>query len=173
MRDGSQISILALRVVKLVFKSNSIILSDYHCCPSFLMNIISVGFLAKDSYSLSIKNDYYDIIVNDVTIIWGKLRNSIYILSQPVSVTYTPNKHPKLDNVTNVYLWHCRLGHINKNRINRLTQEGILNISDCESLPTVSLIFLKRWLNHLFIGKGERAYDVLGLTYLMYADPWT
>ena len=41
--DGCQISIRTLRVVKLIFKSNSIILSDCHYYLSFLMNIISVG----------------------------------------------------------------------------------------------------------------------------------
>ena len=81
VRDGSQVPIRALGVIELVFKSNSIILSDCHYCPSFLMNIISVGLLAKDGYSLSIKNDYFDIIMNDITIIWRQLRNGIYILS--------------------------------------------------------------------------------------------
>ena len=91
--DGSQVSILALGVVKLIFKSNSIILSDCHYCPSFLIKIISVGLLAKDGYSLSIKNDYYDIIMNDVTIMQGQLRNHIYILSQPMSVMYSYTLH--------------------------------------------------------------------------------
>ena len=71
MGDGSQVPIRALGVVKLVFKSNSIILGDCNYCPSFLMNIISVSLLATDGYNLSIKNDYCDIIMNDVTIIRG------------------------------------------------------------------------------------------------------
>ena len=70
-RDGSQVSILALGVVQLVFKSNSVILSDCHYCPSFLMNIISIDLLIKDGYSLSIKNDYYNIIMNNIIIIRG------------------------------------------------------------------------------------------------------
>ena len=93
VRDGSQVSILTLGVVELVFKSNSIILSDCHYYPSFLMNIMSGGLLAKDGYSLSIKNDYYDIIMNDVTIMQGQLRNHIYILSQPMSVMYSYTLH--------------------------------------------------------------------------------
>ena len=71
VKNESQISILTLEVVKLVFKSNSVILNDCHYYPSFLMNIISVGLLTKDGYSLSIKNDYCDIIMNDATIIRG------------------------------------------------------------------------------------------------------
>ena len=71
MGDESQVSIWTLGVVELVFKSNSIILSDCQYYPSFLINIISVGLLAKDSYSLSIKNDYCDIIMNGITIMGG------------------------------------------------------------------------------------------------------
>ena len=119
------------------------------------MNIISIGLLAKDGYSLSIKNDYCDIIRNDVTIIRGQLRNDIYILSQPVSIMYTPNKCPKLDNVLDAYLWHYRLDHINKSRINKLAQEGILSINDCESLPTCESCLFEKMTKSSFTEKGE------------------
>ena len=51
-------------------------------------------------------------------------------------VMYMTNKCPKIDKVNEIYLWHCRLGHINKNKIKRLAQQGILEINDYESLPT-------------------------------------
>ena len=63
--------------------------------------------------------------MNNSMIIKDKLNNGIYILSQPVSVVYTSSKRPRLENVSDQYLWHCRLGHVNKNRINRLIQEEI------------------------------------------------
>ena len=74
--------------------------------------------------------------MNGTTIFYGHLNNGVYMLSQPVNVVYSTDKHPRLDSVSDIYLWHCRLGHINKNKINRLTQEEILEVSDCESLPT-------------------------------------
>ena len=49
---------------------------------------------------------------------------------------YTSNKHPKLDIVINAYLWHYRLGYLNKNRINRLVKEYILDLDNYESLTT-------------------------------------
>ena len=73
--------------------------------------------------------------MNGITIFCGHLNNGVYMLSQPVNVVYSIGKHPRLDSVSDIYLWYCRLGHINKNRINRLTQERILEVSDCESLP--------------------------------------
>ena len=45
--DGRSVQVLALGTIKLVFDSHSIILSHCHFCPSFLLNVISVGFLAK------------------------------------------------------------------------------------------------------------------------------
>ena len=71
MGDGSQVSVLALEIIKLVFNSKIIILSDCHYCPSFLLNIIFVGLLAKNGYEFLIKNDFCDIIVNGVTVMHG------------------------------------------------------------------------------------------------------
>ena len=80
-----------------------------------------------------------------------------------MSVVYTPNKCLKLDNVIDAYLWHCKLGHINKSRINRLAQEGILNITDCESLPTCESYLFEKMTKSSFTEKNERASEVLGL----------
>ena len=52
--DGRSVLVLALGIVKLVFDSHIIVLDDYHYCPIFLLNIISVGLLAK-SYEILIK----------------------------------------------------------------------------------------------------------------------
>ena len=46
-------------------------LDDYQYCPSFLMNVISVGLLAKLDFKFIIKNDFCDIIMNDTTIMGG------------------------------------------------------------------------------------------------------
>ena len=46
-------------------------LDDCHYCLSFIMNVISVGLLAKLGYKFIIKDDFYDIIMNDTTIIHG------------------------------------------------------------------------------------------------------
>ena len=43
---------------------------------------------------------------------------------------YTASKHTKLDNVSKFYLWYCRLGHVSKNRIDRLIKEYVFKIDD-------------------------------------------
>ena len=103
--------------------------------------------------------------MNGVTIFCRHLNNGMYMLSQPVNVVYSTSKHPILDNVLDIYLWNCRLGHINKNRINRLTQETILEVSNCESLPTCESCLLDKMTKSPFTEKGERASELLALVH--------
>ena len=83
------------------------------------------------------------------------MNNSIYTLSWSVSVMYTSNKCSRLDYVSDVYLWHYRLGHINKNGINRLTQVEILEVNDYELLPTYESYLLKKMTKSPFTEKDE------------------
>ena len=62
---------------------------------------------------------------------------------------YTSNKHPRIDDVMDVYLWHCRLGHINKNKMNILAQEKILDDNYYESLPTYESCLLGKMTKSL------------------------
>ena len=78
---------------------------------------------------------------------------------------YISNKHPKIDNINNAYLWHCWLDYINKNRIDRLTKEEILNINDCESLPTYESYLLEKVTKSPFIRKSERVNNILSLVH--------
>ena len=56
-------------------------LDEYHYYPSFLMNVISIGLLAKLNFKFLIKDNFYDIIMNDTTIMHGQLKHSIYIIT--------------------------------------------------------------------------------------------
>ena len=82
----------------------------------------------------------------------GQLNNDIYIISRP-NVIYISNKYPRIDDVTDAYFWHCRLGHINKNKINRLAQEEILDKDDYELLPTCESYLLGKMTKSPFTEK--------------------
>ena len=84
---------------------------------------------------------------------------------------YISNKHPRIDDVTDAYLWYCRLGHINKNRMIRLAQEEIRNKDDYESLPTYEFYLLGKITKSPFTEKDERANDVLGLIHTDICGP--
>ena len=74
-----------------------------------------------NGYQFLIKENICNIILNSVIILCGQLNNDIYIVSKP-NVMYISNKHPRIDDVIDAYLWHCRLSYINKNKMNRLAQ---------------------------------------------------
>ena len=67
----------------------------------------------------------------------------VVALSWLVNVMYTSGKHPRIENVSDLHLWHYRLGHGNQNRINKLRGDGLLEVSDSVSLPTCESYFLK------------------------------
>ena len=146
-------------------------LDDYHYCPSFMINIIFVGLLAKLSYKFIIKDNFCDIIMNDTTIMHGQLKYDIYIISRSVSVMYTPSKYPKIDNISESYLWHCWLGHVNKNRIDRLIKERVFEIDDCESLSTCESCLVGKMTKSPFKKKSKRASGILGLIHTNVCGP--
>ena len=53
--DGRSVLVLALEIIKLVFNSHVIVLSDCHFCSSFSLNVISTGLLTKNSHEISTK----------------------------------------------------------------------------------------------------------------------
>ena len=90
------------------------------------------------------------------------MNNKIYIVSWS-SVMYTSRKYLRIDDVSDSHLWHYRLGHINKNRMNRLIREEILKDNDYESLPTCKSCLLRKITKQPFTEKSEWASNVLGL----------
>ena len=74
---------------------------------------------------------------------------------------YISSKRSRISDVSDIYLWHCRLGHVNKNRINKWTQEEILEVSNCESLPICESCLLEKIIKSPCTEKGERASEVL------------
>ena len=100
--DGRPVPVLALGILKLVFESHTVVLNDCHFCPSFFLNVISVGLLAKNDYEISIKKQICNIIENGVTIFYGHLNNGVYILSQPINIVYSTGKHHRLDSVSDI-----------------------------------------------------------------------
>ena len=173
IRNGNRVPVLAIGVLSLVFESCTVELVDCHYCPSFIMCIISVGLLASCGYELTIKGDFCQVILNNTVIMKTELNNGIYVLSRPVSVMYTSSKCPRVEYVNDLYLWHCRLGHINQNRINKLRGEGLLNISDSESLPTCESCLLGKMTNSPFTGKSKHATELLNLVHTDVCGPMT
>nr|GEW08505.1 retrotransposon protein, putative, Ty1-copia subclass [Tanacetum cinerariifolium] len=87
--------------------------------------------------------------------------NSIYNVS---------NKRVK-HNLDFTYLWHCRLAHISKKRVEKLQQDGTLKSTDDESFDQCVSCLSGKMTRKLFSHRPERATDVLGLIHIGVYGP--
>ncbi|GJU44313.1 retrotransposon protein, putative, ty1-copia subclass [Tanacetum coccineum] len=64
------------------------------------------------------------------------------------------------------YLWHCRLGHINKKRIDKLQRDGILQPTHDENLEKYKSCISWKMARKPFPHQVERAKGLLGLIHI-------
>ncbi|GJR40743.1 retrotransposon protein, putative, ty1-copia subclass [Tanacetum coccineum] len=60
-------------------------------------------------------------------------------------------------------LWHCRLGHISKKRIEKLQHDGLLNSTDLKSFEKCVSCMSEKMARKPYSHQVERAKDLLGL----------
>ncbi|GJX05276.1 retrotransposon protein, putative, ty1-copia subclass [Tanacetum coccineum] len=76
---------------------------------------------------------------------------------------YTCSNKKSKHNLDFTFLWHCRLGHINKKRIAKLQHDGILKSIDDESFDVCVSCISSKMERKLFTHTSERADDLLGI----------
>ncbi|GJS50878.1 zinc finger, CCHC-type containing protein [Tanacetum coccineum] len=80
-------------------------------------------------------------------------RFSMYVVS---------NKRAKL-NLDSALLWHCRLGHISKKRIEKLQHDGLLNSTNLGAFEKYVSCMSGKMARKPYTHQVERAKDLLGL----------
>nr|GEW65385.1 retrotransposon protein, putative, Ty1-copia subclass [Tanacetum cinerariifolium] len=79
--------------------------------------------------------------------------SSIYVVS---------NKRAKLD-LDSALLWHCRLRHIIKKRIEKLQHDGLLNLTDLRAFEKCVPCMSRKMARKPYTHQVERAKDLFGL----------
>nr|GEY52852.1 retrotransposon protein, putative, Ty1-copia subclass [Tanacetum cinerariifolium] len=87
------------------------------------------------------------------------------------SMYATTNKRAKI-NLDSSLLWHCRLGHISKKRIEKLQHDGLLNSIDIESLGKCVSCMSGKMARKPYSHQVERAKDLLGLIHTDVCGPF-
>ena len=109
-------------------------LRDVLFVPSLHRNLISVSRLDMDGYNCHFGNGQCEIQFDNKCVGLAIRQDKLYLLSlaenfnaectmNVLSVT-TSKKRKRIDSSSK--LWHCRLGHISRGRIERLVKESIL-----------------------------------------------
>ncbi|GKA72277.1 retrotransposon protein, putative, ty1-copia subclass [Tanacetum coccineum] len=112
-----------------------IVLNICHYAPSITRGIVLVSRLYDDGYINRIVDNSILVSKNNMVYFSAVPRDGIFEID--LSDSYTnissiydlSNKRSK-SNLDSALLWHCRLGHISKKRIEKLQQDGLFNSTD-------------------------------------------
>nr|GEV11765.1 hypothetical protein [Tanacetum cinerariifolium] len=135
-----------------------IVLNNCHYAPSITRRVTSVSCLYEDGFINRFVNNTIQVSMNNMVYFSAILRDGIFEIN--LSNSYTnessiyavSNKRAKLD-LDSALLWHCRLGHISKKRIEKLQHDGLLDSSDLRAFEKC----IERWQGNLTSsGKGQR-----------------
>ncbi|GJW60268.1 retrotransposon protein, putative, ty1-copia subclass [Tanacetum coccineum] len=104
-------------------------------------------------------------------------RNGIYEIDMHslypnVSSNYSFSNKRSKHGLDSYYLWHCRLGHINKKRMDMLQHDGLLQPTHDESHEKCKSCISGKMAYKPFPHQVERAKDLLGLIHTNVCGPF-
>ena len=170
--NGARVAAVAVGTYELTLPSGLVIeLENCYYVPAINKNIISVSCLDKKGFWFVIKNKCCSIYCDEMFYGTAPLSIGLYILDLELPVYNINTKRLKSNDLNPTYLWHCRLGHINENRISKLHRDGLLDSFDFESYEVCESCLLGKMTKVPFTGKGERASDLLGLIHSDVCGP--
>ncbi|GJV92385.1 zinc finger, CCHC-type containing protein [Tanacetum coccineum] len=177
--NGNTTAVEAIESYDLILPSGMIlVLDNYHFYPSITRGVISLsrlwdnGFRYKfmDNGAISVSKDnicYFNAFPRD-GIFKIDMHNHI---SNERSIYTCSNKKTK-HNLDSTFLWHCRLGHINKKRIEKLQHDGLLKSIDDESFDVCVSCISGKMARKPFTHASERADDLLGIIHSDVCGPF-
>jgi hypothetical protein len=137
--NGAKVAAIAVGTFHLPLPSGLVLeLNNCYCIPTLCKNIISSSCLEEvDGYVIIIKNKRYSIYYNGIFYAHCLIVNGLYVLDlEDKSVCNINAKRARLNDLNPTFIWHCRLGHINEKRIERLHKDGLLSSFDFQSFDT-------------------------------------
>ena len=133
MGNNEKADVMFVGDVILILDSGfKLMLKDTFYVPSFRRNLVSVSCLDLYDYSFEIKSNVISIFINSNKVGYCHMSNGLYRLSlspNDIYVAYTAEKvisKRPLPKEESYALWHKRLGHISKDRVERLIKTNIL-----------------------------------------------
>ncbi|GJW04199.1 zinc finger, CCHC-type containing protein [Tanacetum coccineum] len=177
--DGHRAAVEAIGDFHLCLPSGLVlILHNCHYAPSITRGIISVSRLYKDGFVNRFEDDNSISVFKNNMIYFNAIpRDDIYEIvmsssnTNECSMYAVTNKRAKL-NLDSALLWHCRLGHINKKRIEKLQHDGLLDSTDIESFEKCVACMSGKMARKPYSHQVERAKDLLGLIHTDVCGPF-
>ncbi|GJW43297.1 retrotransposon protein, putative, ty1-copia subclass [Tanacetum coccineum] len=154
-----------------------IVLDNCHFAPTVTRGVVLISRLVNNgyihtftSYGISVSKDnvfYFNAIPRD-----GIYEIDMHNLYPNVSSMYNVSNKRAKHGLDSYYLWHCRLGHINKKRMDMLQRDGLLQPTYDESQEKCKSCISVKMARKPFPHQVERAKDLLGLIHTDVCDPF-
>nr|GEV39316.1 hypothetical protein [Tanacetum cinerariifolium] len=149
--NGQREAVEAISVFYLCLSSGlEIVLNNCHYAPSITRGVISVSRLYEDSFINRFVNNTIQVSRN----------NMVYFSAIP------------RDDLDSALMWHCRLGHISKKRIEKLQHDGILDSTDLRAFEKCVSCMSGKMARKPYTYHVERAKDLLGLIHTNVCGPF-
>ncbi|RVW41008.1 Retrovirus-related Pol polyprotein from transposon TNT 1-94 [Vitis vinifera] len=181
MGNGSKVKVEFFGIIKLRLATESfLLLHDVVYIPSLRRNLIYVSVLDRHGYSFHFGGGKVDIFSNSVLIDNGILFGNLYSLSLhhgPLCDSSSVNsvvgcKHARM-NLSSSMLWHKCLGHISKQRLERLVRDGVLSDLDFSDFETCVVYLKGKMIAKTINEKIDRCEDTLDLIHTDICGPLT
>jgi hypothetical protein len=170
--NGARVAALAVGTYNLSLPSGLILeLNNCYYVPAISRNIISIPCLDEEGFQFAIKNKCCSFNLKNIYYGSGSLMNGLYVLNLSTPIYNINTKRFKSNDMNQTYIWHCRLGHINETRIQKLHRNGLLDSFDFELFKKCESCLLGKMTKAPFTGKSERAKDLLELIHTDVCGP--
>ena len=136
-------------------------------------NIISGSCLLRDGYSFKSEINGSSIYMNEMFYGFAPLVGGLFILDLDCrsDVYNIETKRIKLSDENTTMLWHCRLGHVGKKRMEKLHKDGVLKSFDIDSFDTCEACLMGKMIKTPFNGIVKRATELLEIIHTDVCGP--
>nr|GEV99757.1 hypothetical protein [Tanacetum cinerariifolium] len=176
--NGQREAVEAIDIFLLCLPSRlEIVLNNCHYAPSITRGVISVSCLYEDGFINRFVNNTIQVSRNNMVYFSDIPRDGIFEIdlsnsyTNKSSICDVSNKRAKLD-MDFALLWHCRLRHISKKRIEKLQHDGLLNSTDLRAFEKCVSCMSAKMERKPYTHLVERAKDLLGLIHTDVCGPF-
>nr|AAS01945.1 putative polyprotein [Oryza sativa Japonica Group] len=171
--NGARVAAVAVGTMPLSLPSGIVLeLNNCYCIRALCKNVISASCLQAEGYGFRSVDNGCSVYYNDIFYFHVPMMNGLYIVNLDGCSVYNINAKRQCPNYLNpTFIWHCRLGHINEKRMEKLHRDGLLHSFDFESFKTYESCLLGKMTKGPFTGQSERASELLGLVHTDVCGP--
>ncbi|GJV60935.1 retrotransposon protein, putative, ty1-copia subclass [Tanacetum coccineum] len=178
MGNGMHATVEAIRSFDLILPSGLIIVLDScHFASTITSGVVSISCLVNNGYIYTFTN--YGIFVSKDNVFYFNaiLRDVIYEIDMHNlypngSYMYNVSNKRAKHVLDSYYLWHYRLGHINKKRMDVLLRDGLLQPTHDKSHEKFKSFISMKMVWKPFPHQVKRAKDLLGLIHTDVCGPF-